>query len=117
MIGFLIEIILTLQVGLLLAEVVSELCMLSQNADTYAYAPDEVPNDSFDTVGGSFLATFVIMTSENWPTVFLPAYKASESNAFIFLPAVGMLNQIILGALLGLVWNSWENNFKRQVCR
>eukprot|EP00656_Telonema_subtile_P016478 TRINITY_DN18709_c0_g1_i2.p1 TRINITY_DN18709_c0_g1~~TRINITY_DN18709_c0_g1_i2.p1 ORF type:complete len:960 (-),score=179.01 TRINITY_DN18709_c0_g1_i2:176-3055(-) len=94
-----------------------EILLSLQGIDYYQYTADEVPNDSYSTVAGSFLSTFVILTSENWPTVFQTPYKHSWLNSLFFMPCVGFLNQICLGIVLGVVWASWEANYSRQVCR
>ena len=73
---------------------------IAQRIARYEYAADEVPYDSYGSLGRSFLATFIMLTSENWPTVALGPYKSSAWNGLYFITSVTLLsmNRVTLSA-------------------
>jgi len=54
------------------------------------------PYMRFDNIQWSFVNTFMILTGENWPTMFYAAFKRTDASAVIYFVMWIILGQYIL---------------------
>jgi len=88
-------------------------CILFENTFVYDVAT-EPPQDRYDTLGHGFIATFVLLTTENYPSIEIQPWKAAWSNIFYFM--AGVFASVVLQAyVLGKVDDAFTHNLMKSV--
>jgi len=80
----------------------------------YEY-PGQIPNDDFDGLSDSMLADFVLMTSENYPSVALQAYAANKGSLIYFVTGA-LIFLILKDYMLSQVEIAFHERLTDQVC-
>jgi len=88
-------------------------CIMYEHSFSYDTTV-EVRADNYGSLGSGFLSTFVLLTTENYPSIMVQPWKESPANVLYFMSFV-FFSVLLQAYLLGKVDDAFTHNLMKSV--